>query len=413
MRVRSTASSNLPGSSPKPGAITPHQPRHEDLAEHDEDEQHREQHREGFLGEGAGRRLAALGQRRRGERHEGGAERALGEQAAEQVGQALRDKERVGDRPGAEDRRGQDVADKAEDAAHQRVTSRPSRPSGAEPCGAGVEKNRRREMPLEMAGAASGIAEEQSGANLRRLSSARGCSLRDAMTFRAGAIRRRAWPRSGSGSSGARPDGPHAGRRNRRDRGLRARRRHRPAGQRRRRPGSRRAGRHRPARHRRRRRCRGAAARQRRRDRIHHAARPPPTHAALAARLRQADRDRHDRAARRGGRGGARRPAQQVPIVWAANTSLGINLLLGLVEQVAARLGPDWDIEIMEMHHRHKVDAPSGTALALGRAAAAARGADARRGGGARPRRHHRAAASRARSASRRCAAATISASIT
>jgi 4-hydroxy-tetrahydrodipicolinate reductase len=68
--------------------------------------------------------------------------------------------------------------------------------------------------------------------------------------------------------------------------------------------------------------------------------------------------------------------ARATPIVWAANTSLGINLLLGLVEQVASRLGPDWDIEIMEMHHRHKVDAPSGTALALGRAAASARGAD-------------------------------------
>jgi 4-hydroxy-tetrahydrodipicolinate reductase len=66
--------------------------------------------------------------------------------------------------------------------------------------------------------------------------------------------------------------------------------------------------------------------------------------------------------------------ATRVPIVWAANTSLGINLLLGLVEQVAQRLGPDWDLEIMEMHHRGKVDAPSGTALALGRAAAAARG---------------------------------------
>jgi 4-hydroxy-tetrahydrodipicolinate reductase len=66
--------------------------------------------------------------------------------------------------------------------------------------------------------------------------------------------------------------------------------------------------------------------------------------------------------------------ATRVPIVWAANTSLCINLLLGLVEQVAQRLGPDWDLEIMEMHHRGKVDAPSGTALALGRAAAAARG---------------------------------------
>src|SRR6267154_6837399 len=70
-----------------------------------------------------------------------------------------------------------------------------------------------------------------------------------------------------------------------------------------------------------------------------------------------------------------RRAAERVPVVWAANTSLGINLLLGLVEQVAARLGPEWDIEIVEMHHRGKVDAPSGTALALGRAAAAARGA--------------------------------------
>jgi 4-hydroxy-tetrahydrodipicolinate reductase len=69
-----------------------------------------------------------------------------------------------------------------------------------------------------------------------------------------------------------------------------------------------------------------------------------------------------------------REAGKRVPIVWAANTSLGINLLLGLVEQAAARLGPDWDIEIFEMHHHGKVDAPSGTALALGRAAAGARG---------------------------------------
>jgi 4-hydroxy-tetrahydrodipicolinate reductase len=66
--------------------------------------------------------------------------------------------------------------------------------------------------------------------------------------------------------------------------------------------------------------------------------------------------------------------ARRVPIVWAANTSLGINLLLGLVGQVAERLGPDWDIEIVDMHHRGKADAPSGTALALGRAAAVGRG---------------------------------------
>jgi 4-hydroxy-tetrahydrodipicolinate reductase len=71
-----------------------------------------------------------------------------------------------------------------------------------------------------------------------------------------------------------------------------------------------------------------------------------------------------------------RTAASRVPIVWAANTSLGINLLLGLVDQVARRLGAEWDVEIMEMHHRNKIDAPSGTALALGRVAAAARGAD-------------------------------------
>lgn len=71
-----------------------------------------------------------------------------------------------------------------------------------------------------------------------------------------------------------------------------------------------------------------------------------------------------------------RAAAAHIPIVLAANTSLGINLLLGLVAEVAARLGPDWDIEIVEMHHRGKVDAPSGTALALGRAAAAARGVE-------------------------------------
>jgi 4-hydroxy-tetrahydrodipicolinate reductase len=68
--------------------------------------------------------------------------------------------------------------------------------------------------------------------------------------------------------------------------------------------------------------------------------------------------------------------ARQVAIVRAANMSLGVNLLVGLVRQVAARLGDQYDIEIVEMHHRHKVDAPSGTALALGRAAAQGRGID-------------------------------------
>jgi len=56
--------------------------------------------------------------------------------------------------------------------------------------------------------------------------------------------------------------------------------------------------------------------------------------------------------------------------------SLGVNLLLALVERVAAALDDGFDIEVVEMHHRHKVDAPSGTALALGRAAATGRGVD-------------------------------------
>lgn len=68
------------------------------------------------------------------------------------------------------------------------------------------------------------------------------------------------------------------------------------------------------------------------------------------------------------------RAAKSVPILQAANTSLGVTLLLRLVAQAAAALGPDWDIEIAELHHRDKVDAPSGTALALGAAAAAGRG---------------------------------------
>jgi len=66
--------------------------------------------------------------------------------------------------------------------------------------------------------------------------------------------------------------------------------------------------------------------------------------------------------------------AGQVAVLRAPNTSFGVNLLRWLVEQAVARLGPEWDIEILEMHHRAKVDAPSGTALLLGQAAAQARG---------------------------------------
>ncbi|MBK3776715.1 4-hydroxy-tetrahydrodipicolinate reductase [Azospirillum sp. YIM DDC1] len=66
--------------------------------------------------------------------------------------------------------------------------------------------------------------------------------------------------------------------------------------------------------------------------------------------------------------------ATHTPIVQSPNMSLGVNLLLALVEQVSRALGDDYDIDILEMHHRNKVDAPSGTALGLGRAAAAGRG---------------------------------------
>ena len=68
------------------------------------------------------------------------------------------------------------------------------------------------------------------------------------------------------------------------------------------------------------------------------------------------------------------RAAKSVAVLRAPNTSVGVNLLRWLVEQATARLGPEWDIEILEMHHRAKVDAPSGTALLLGQAAAKGRG---------------------------------------
>lgn len=66
--------------------------------------------------------------------------------------------------------------------------------------------------------------------------------------------------------------------------------------------------------------------------------------------------------------------AQQIPIVMAPNMSLGVNLLLRLVELAARKLDETYDIEVFEAHHRNKKDAPSGTALALGNAAARGRG---------------------------------------
>lgn len=66
--------------------------------------------------------------------------------------------------------------------------------------------------------------------------------------------------------------------------------------------------------------------------------------------------------------------AAQTRIVYSANMSVGVNLLLALVEKAAAALNEGWDLEIFESHHKHKIDAPSGTALALGKAAAKGRG---------------------------------------
>ena len=68
--------------------------------------------------------------------------------------------------------------------------------------------------------------------------------------------------------------------------------------------------------------------------------------------------------------------AKVAPVVVAANFSLGVNLVLGLVRQAARVLGPDWDAEVVETHHHNKRDAPSGTALAIARSIAAGHGVD-------------------------------------
>jgi 4-hydroxy-tetrahydrodipicolinate reductase len=65
--------------------------------------------------------------------------------------------------------------------------------------------------------------------------------------------------------------------------------------------------------------------------------------------------------------------AADIAILQTGNTSLGVTMLAALVHEAASRLGPDWDIEIVEMHHRMKVDAPSSTAILLGEAAAKGR----------------------------------------
>jgi 4-hydroxy-tetrahydrodipicolinate reductase len=68
--------------------------------------------------------------------------------------------------------------------------------------------------------------------------------------------------------------------------------------------------------------------------------------------------------------------AQDIAVLQTGNTSLGVTMLAALVKEAASHLGPDWDIEVVEMHHRMKVDAPSGTALLLGQAAADGRHID-------------------------------------
>ncbi|KAB7627909.1 4-hydroxy-tetrahydrodipicolinate reductase [Alkalilimnicola sp. S0819] len=73
-----------------------------------------------------------------------------------------------------------------------------------------------------------------------------------------------------------------------------------------------------------------------------------------------------------------REAAADMPIVFAANYSVGVTLLLKLVDTAARALGDDFDVEVIEAHHRHKVDAPSGTALRLGEALAGALGRDLR-----------------------------------
>lgn len=76
-----------------------------------------------------------------------------------------------------------------------------------------------------------------------------------------------------------------------------------------------------------------------------------------------------------------RKAAKKIPIVLAPNMSIGVNVALKLVEMAARALGPEYDVEVFEMHHRKKVDAPSGTALKLGEVAARARGASLERDG--------------------------------
>jgi len=73
--------------------------------------------------------------------------------------------------------------------------------------------------------------------------------------------------------------------------------------------------------------------------------------------------------------------AKETPIIWSSNMSVGVNLLLNLVEKVSSILRDDYDVEILEMHHNKKIDAPSGTSLSLGSAVASGRNIDLKKHG--------------------------------
>ena len=111
--------------------------------------------------------------------------------------------------------------------------------------------------------------------------------------------------------------------------------------------------------------------------------RPEGTLAHVRACVRREARDghRHHRLQPRSSSTSIRAAAATIPIVMAPNMSVGVNVALKLVELAARALGPDYDVEVFEMHHSKKVDAPSGTALKLGEVAAAARGATLERDG--------------------------------
>ena len=133
-------------------------------------------------------------------------------------------------------------------------------------------------------------------------------------------------------------------------------------------------------------------------------------HLEACARARQVDRHRHHRdlrAAAQGDPAGGRK----IPIAMSPNFAVGVNAVFRLAEVAAGILGDDYDVEIVEAHHRHKVDAPSGTALKLGEIIAASLKRDLRKKREARPRGRYRGRARPSRSASTPFAAATSSAS--